>query len=449
MTFDNGENDIDENWFEEFLEQYEYEQPKRGQILEGEILRINEDALIIGIGQKRDAIVPSKDLNRLDREVLESLSVGDRVTVSVIYIPGGDKDLLVSLSQGIQYKSWQRAEELLASGTISELEVVGQNKGGLLVKFEALRGFVPTSQIPELRQIPDRQRVQQIKEEMIGSRLLLKTIEVDRARRRLVFSVLAAQEAQRKLRLMELEKGQIFLNARVASVVNFGVFVDLGGIDGLVHLSELDWHRVEHPSDYFKPGDEIDVQILDVDVEKERVSLSRKALLPSPWDAFNQQHHAGEIVSGKVTRVLDFGAFVELADGIVGLVHASEIGYSASGKPEDVVKQGDSVLVRILEIDPERERVSLSMRRVPREEQIAWMTEGLAGGLDASEQESEGSASESGVSEGDREEPAGETDISEGDSQDSTGEVVASEGDSEDSASALEIIAQESGDSGE
>ncbi len=395
MTQDNSESDIDQNWYEEYIDQYEYEQPKRGQILEGEILRINDDAIVVGIGQKRDAIVPAKDLNRLDREVLEKLSLGDRVLVSVIYIPGGDKDLLVSLSQGIGYKSWKRAEEYLADGRNIELEVVGHNKGGLLVKFESLQGFVPASQVPEIRQIHDRERVQHLKEEMVGTILMLKAIEVDRQRRRLVFSALTAQEAKRKQRLQELEAGQIFHNVKVASVVNFGIFVDLEGVDGLVHLSELDWQVVKHPSESFKIGDEIDIQILDVDVENQRVSLSRKALLPNPWDAFNEDHHSGEIVSGKVTRVLDFGAFVELASGIVGLVHSSEVGYSASGDPQDVVKAGDIILVRILDLDPERERVSLSMRRVPKEKQIAWMSDDFESEADTiPEQEDKEASSE-------------------------------------------------------
>ena len=389
MTQDNRENDSDQNWFEDLLEQYEYEQPKRGQILEGEILRINDDAIVVGIGQKRDAIVPAKDLSRLDREVLENFSVGDQVLVSVIYIPGGDKDLLVSLNQGIEYKSWKKAEEFLANGTTIELEVIGQNKGGLLVKFESVHGFVPTSQIPELRQVRDRKRAQQSKEDMVGSSMILRAIEVDRQRRRLVFSALAAQEAQRKERLMELEKGQIFLNAGIVSVVNFGVFVDLGGVDGLVHISELDWHKVGHPADRFQQGDKIDVQVLEIDLDNERVGLSRKALLPNPWEAFKEQHRVGEIISGKVTRVLDFGAFVELDEGIVGLVHSSEIGYSASGSPQEVVKTGETVLVRILEIDPERERASLSMRRVPKDEQITWMAEDYESEPDTPEQNAE------------------------------------------------------------
>lgn len=387
MTLENNDSDFNQDWYDEYLDHYEFEQPKKGQILEGEILRINEDAIVVGIGQKRDAIVPVKDLNRIDREILEKYSVGDRVLVSVIYIPGGDKDLLVSLSQGIEYESWKRAEEYLAEESLIELEVVGHNKGGLLVSFESLQGFVPASQVPEIRQIQDRQRAQRVKEDLVGSLLMLKVIEVDRPRRRLVFSALTALEAKRKQRLQELEIGQIFHKARVANVVKFGVFVDLEGVDGLVHLSELDWERVKHPSELFKVGDEIDVQILDIDVEKERVSLSRKALLPNPWMIFSEAHHPGETLRGKVTRVMDFGAFVELTPGIVGLVHASEVGYSAGGDPQQVVKAGENVLVRILEIDAERERVSLSMRRVPKDIQIAWMSEEFDSGATSTEPE--------------------------------------------------------------
>ncbi len=394
MTQENNESDFKQDWYEEYLDHYEFEQPKRGQILEGEILRINEDAIVVGIGQKRDAIVPVKDLNRIDREVLEKFSVGDQVLVSVIYIPGGDKDLLVSLSQGIEYESWKKAEEFLAEERLIELEVVGHNKGGLLVSFESLQGFVPASQVPEIRQIHDRQRAQRVKEEMVGRLLMLKVIEVERARRRLVFSALTALEAKRKQRLQELEIGQIFHKARVANVVKFGVFVDLEGVDGLVHLSELDWELVKHPSELFGVGDEIDVQILDVDVDKERVSLSRKALLPNPWMIFSEAHHPGETLTGSVIRVMDFGAFVELAPGIVGLVHASEIGYSAGGDPQQVVKAGEKVIVWILDIDAERERVSLSMRRVPKDIQIAWMSEEFEGEATTTETENNVAQSE-------------------------------------------------------
>jgi small subunit ribosomal protein S1 len=199
-------------------------------------------------------------------------------------------------------------------------------------------------------------------------------IEVNRKRRRLIFSARAAQEERREQRLKELEVGQI-IHGPVVNIVKFGVFVDLDGVDGLVHISKLDWQRVNHPSDLFKVGDEIEVKVIDVDVERERVSLDRKSLQPSPWDNFEQNHSPGETLEGRVTNVLDFGAFVELEEGVEGLVHVSEIGYSSTGRPQDVVRPGDRVLVRILDIDTDRERISLSMRQVPLERQIAWSLE--------------------------------------------------------------------------
>jgi small subunit ribosomal protein S1 len=366
-----------QNWYEKWLTDHDYASPRRGQVLEGEILRIDDDGLVVGVGLKRDAIVPSRDLSQLEDSYVESLSVGDRIIVSVIKTATGDRDLLVSLKQGLEHQDWNLAETYLKNGTISKLEVVGHNKGGMLVMFESLRGFVPASQIPELRRARDRQSAQLIKQNMVGSFLEVKTIEVDRQRSRLVFSVHAAQEERRQQRLSELENGQIVLQARVVSVVDFGVFVDLDGIDGLVHISELDWERVRRPSDLFKPGDEIDVQVIKVDIENERVALSRKALLPNPWESLKEKYRPGDVISGRVTRVLDFGAFVELPEGVVGLVHSSEIGYTTTGRPQEVVKEGDSVLVRIIEIDTVKGRVSLSMRRVPRDVQIAWIAEHL------------------------------------------------------------------------
>jgi small subunit ribosomal protein S1 len=383
------DNQRRENWYEQWLTEHDYASPRRGQVLEGEILRIDEDGLVVGVGMKRDAIVPSRDLSQLDESYVNSLSVGDRIIVTVMQTATGDRDLLVSLKQGMEHQDWNLAETYLKNGTISKLEVVGHNKGGMLVTFESLRGFVPASQIPELRRARDRQRAQLIKQNMVGTFLEVKTIEVERQRSRLVFSVHAAQEERRTQRLAELEKGQIVLQARVVSVVDFGVFVDLDGIDGLVHISELDWERVNRPSELFKPGDEIDVQVIKVDIENERVALSRKALLPNPWESLKEKYRPGDVISGLVTRVLDFGAFVELPEGIVGLVHASEVGYTATGKPQEVVKQGDSVLVRIIEIDAVKGRVSLSMRRVPRDVQIAWITEHLddeAGEIEDGEQ---------------------------------------------------------------
>jgi small subunit ribosomal protein S1 len=369
----NENEEITSNWFEQAIDDYDYERPRRGQFLEGNILRIDDDAILVDIGLKRDAIVPIWDLNLLPKDFLASLSPGNEVLVCIMRPPEGDQDLLVSLNKGLEYKSWQQAETYLENGLTFEVEVIGENRGGLLANFDGLRAFIPNSQVAELRR-RDSQSARQLKNEMMGQKLLVKVIEVDRDRQRLILSALAAEDEKRKMRLEELEERQIILG-KVSSTVKFGVFVDLGGIDGLVHISELDWQRVERPSDMFKVGDEIQVQVIGIDVERERVSLSRKALLPSPWQQLEQKFKPGDVIEGEVKNVLDFGAFVEISEGIEGLVHVSEIGYSATGVPQELVKAGERILVRILDIDPERERISLSMRRVPIEEQIAWMTE--------------------------------------------------------------------------
>jgi len=381
--------DEDQDLFEQLLSEYDYRAPRRGQILSGQIIRIAEDAILVDIGLKRDAVVPSREISLLDEEYLQKLQVGDEVVVYVLRPPAGDHDLLVSLSKGLEHESWSRAETYLEAGMILELEVSGFNKGGVLVDFENLRGFVPASQIPELRHAGDRQRLQQVKQNLVGTQMAVKVIEVDRQRNRLVFSALAAEEERRKKRLQELEPGQIVLRAKVASVVDFGIFVDLDGVDGLVHVSQLDWKMVKHPSDHFKPGDEVDVQIIAVDVERERISLSRKALLPNPWESLMEKYRPGDVIQGTVTRVLDFGAFVRVDEGIEGLVHVSEIGYSGAGKPQELVKAGDQILVRILDLNPEKERLSLSMRRVPLNKQIAWMAEELGEVEEPPEEESQ------------------------------------------------------------
>jgi len=216
------------------------------------------------------------------------------------------------------------------------------------------------------------QKTGEIKAELMGKLLPVKAIEVDQKESRLLFSARVAKKDQRQKRLREIEVGTV-IKSRVVNVVDFGIFVDLEGVDGLVHKSEIDWARVNKPSKLFKAGDEIEVKVVGVDLEKERVSLSRKALLPNPWHELVEKFSEGDLVDGKVISVLDFGAFVELKEGLQGLVHVSEVGYENTEDPKSAVRKGDQVLVRIMGIDPRRERVSLSMRRVPVSEQMDWM----------------------------------------------------------------------------
>ncbi len=359
-------------WFQEFVDHYYVDKPKQGDILKGTILDIQESSILLDVGFKHDAIIPGQDLEKVDQELRQGLAVGDEVFVSVIRTPMRDDDLLVSLNKALSQKTWQKAEELAQGDELVELEVVDQNRGGLLVAYENLRGFIPNSHIPSIRRGMNTQKAGEIKTELMGKFLTVKAIEVDQKESRLVFSARVAKKDQRQKRLKEIEVGTV-IKSRIVNVVDFGVFVDLEGVDGLVHKSELAWERVNNPSKLFKTGDEIEVKVVGVDLEKERVSLSRKALLPNPWHRLVEKFSEGDLVEGKVVSVLDFGAFIELQEGLQGLVHVSEIGYENTEDPSGVVKKGDQVLVRIMGIDPRRERVSLSMRRVPVSEQMDWM----------------------------------------------------------------------------
>ena len=384
MENENFENQQDHNaqkdedgkeqpgWFQDFVDHYDVDKPKQGEILKGTILDIQEGSILLDVGFKRDAIIPGQDLEKVGQEIRESLSVGDNVYVSVIRTPLGDDDLLVSLSRGLSHETWVKAEELAQRNELIELKVIDQNRGGLLVEYETLRGFIPNSHIPSIRRGTSTQKAGEIKADLIGKTLPVKPIEVNQKDRRLVFSARVAQKDQRLKRLNEIEVGKVF-KSRVVNVVDFGIFVDLEGVDGLVHKSELDWERVYNPTKLFKVGDEIEVKVVGVDIEKERVSLSRKALLPNPWQQLADEYSIGDLVEGKVVSVLEFGAFVELQEGLQGLVHVSEIGYSNTEDKAGIVQKGDQVLVRIMGIDPNRERVSLSMRRVPVSEQMEWM----------------------------------------------------------------------------
>jgi small subunit ribosomal protein S1 len=393
-------------WFQDFVDHYDVDKPQQGEILKGSILDIQDSSILLDVGFKRDAIIPGQDLEKVDHEIREKLSIGDDVYVSVIRTPLGDDDLLVSLSRGITHETWVKAEELAQKNELIELKVIDQNRGGLLVEYENLRGFIPNSHIPSIRRGTSTQKAGEIKADLIGKTLPVKPIEVDQKERRLVFSARVAQKDQRLKRLNEIEIGKIF-KSRIVNVVDFGVFVDLEGVDGLVHKSELDWERIYNPSKLFKVGDEIEVKVVGVDIDKERISLSRKALLPNPWQKLADNYNIGDLVEGIVVSVLDFGAFVELQEGLQGLVHVSEIGYSNTEDKTGVVQKGDKVLVRIMGIDPRRERVSLSMRRVPVSEQMEWMMN-----LEDAEESMIQEGAESDLSDGDPE-TSPETDLTE------------------------------------
>ena len=365
MSFSNsGENDKDYGAeFRELLEgSFQYSPPRRGEIRNAIILEIDEREIIVDVGTKRDGIVPHQDIERLDPEYKDSLQVGAEVPVYVMNPRDQDDNLVVSINMGLQQYDWEKARSLLDSEDVVDVVVTGHNRGGILVRWNRLEGFIPSSHLVSMNFSGERRDAW---DELRDAELVVKVIEVDQDRRRLIFSEREAQKewrAQQKARLLaELKEGD-----RVEGVVtglrDFGAFVNLGGADGLIHVSELAWHRVDHPRDVLRVGQEIEVYVLNLDRESNRIALSRKRLLNDPWDDAAERYHEGQLVEGTVTNVVDFGAFVALDDGLEGLLHLSEMGDGSLTEPHSYVKKGDRLSLRISHLEPEKRRVGFTQR---------------------------------------------------------------------------------------
>jgi len=360
-----------------------YTPPRRGEIRNATILQIDEREIIVDMGTKRDGIVPFQDLGRLDPEVRDSLKVGAEVPVYVMNPRDQDDNLIVSINMGLQQYDWDRARNLLTSEEPVTVFVTGSNRGGILVRWNRLEGFIPSSHLVSINLGNDRRDNY---DDMRDRSLLVKVIEVDQDRRRLIFSEREAQKekrAQEKARLLaELREGD-----RVKGVVtglrDFGAFVNLGGADGLIHVSELAWHRVDHPRDVLRVGDEIEVYVLNLDRDSNRIALSRKRLLPDPWENAAARYHEGQLVEGTVTNVVDFGAFVALDDGLEGLLHLSEMGDGSLKEPHSYVKKSDRLSLRISHLEPEKRRVGFTQR---------WGTDSAEGAPGEGQPQAEGTA---------------------------------------------------------
>lgn len=374
--------------FESLLTQYEHQLPQSGQVLQATVIRTDKEGILVDVGIKRDVLIPARDYARVNQTYISSLQSGDQIPVFVLGQSEENGELQLSLSKGMENLVWEKAEQQKAEGVNLELDVLGHNRGGLIVRYETLRGFLPFSLVPELQGVRSPKRADEIKNSLVGKQVSVKITEVDRTRNRLILSAEAAQKEKITERLNELKKGQV-LTGKVVKILDFGVFVDLGSVDGLVHLSQLSWKKAR-PAEVVQVGDEIEVKILDVDIERKRISLSRKALLPGPWQTIGDELHAGDYIEGIVTRLVDFGAFVKLPMGVEGLIHTSQIGYSSSTNPQGAIKPGDKVLLKVLDVNPERKRVALSMRQVPLERQIAWAMDNLdVGESDETDRETE------------------------------------------------------------
>ena len=341
---------------------YDFSPPKRGEIRTAIISHIESREIIVDLNAKHDGIVPTQDLERLDEEFRRSLKVGDEVPVYILSQRSQDENLIVSINMGLQRYDWEKARELLQSEEAVSVVIIGHNRGGVLVKWNRLEGFIPGSHLVSVSYGADRTDAwREMKDKSIG----VKVIEVDQDRRRLIFSEREAQRewrAQQKRRLLaELQEGDV-VKGTVTGLRDFGAFVNLGGADGLIHVSELAWHRVDHPRDLLSIGQEIDVYILELNYESNRIALSRKRLLNDPWELAGTKYHEGQLVEGVVTNVVEFGAFAALDDGLEGLLHLSEMGDGSLKEPFSYVKKGDRLNMRISHLEPDKRRVGFTQR---------------------------------------------------------------------------------------
>ena len=359
---------------ENFLD---FDTPQVGDIRHGTIVSISPQGAIVALDNlKRDGIVQLSDLNKLEENERAALQVDQLISVRVVNTDDPD-NLYVSIYEAWIIEDWKRAEELKESGEFINVEVSGYNKGGLTAPFGRLRGFIPLSQVSGFnRNLDDRERQRRMAK-MRGQEIPVKIIEVDQERRRLVFSEReGAKEREDNLKqgfLTDLKPGDV-LKGRVRSIRDFGVFVDLGIADGLVHVSELAWHRIKHPKEVVRVGEEIEVQVLKVDPESQRVSLSRRPLLVNPWTVIHERYREGQLVEGVVMRIADYGAFVELEPGVEGLLHITQLSKAPVKTIEEIVQVGERHLLRVLTVDSDRQRIRLSLKAVSANEQIEWMT---------------------------------------------------------------------------
>lgn len=343
--------------------------PQHGETLEGTIVGISANEIVVDIGCKSEGIVPARDLERMDPELVKELRVGDTVYVYVVRPQDASGNSILSLSRAMLESDWQRAAEMFEAEEVFEGTISNCNRGGLIVRVGRVRGFVPASQIASIR-LPrsesEEERIEHLNA-LMDKKLRLKIIELDRGRNRLILSERAAmrewRQEQKDRLLDDLREGEV-RKGTVSSLCDFGAFVDLGGADGLVHLSELSWSRVNHPREMLKVGQQVDVYVLGVDRERKRIALSLKRLKPEPWATVEERYEIGQLVKATITKITDFGAFARLDEEIEGLVHISELSEERIGHPSEVVKEGQELDLRIIRIDAARQRMGLSLRRV-------------------------------------------------------------------------------------
>jgi small subunit ribosomal protein S1 len=345
----------------------------RDQLVSGRIISIAEREILVELGAKSEGIVYGKDIEALPKDIRAALKVGDEVYAYVVQPEDQNGNVVLSMAKAITERDWRNAEELFQRQEAIETMIAGFNKGGVIIKVGRLRGFVPASQLSLTHQrmlgdetLPPEQRFQKL----VGQKALIKVVEIDRDRNRLILSErAAAKEARTQLKdklLASIEPGQV-LEGVVSSVKDFGAFVDLGGADGMIHLSEMSHTRVKHPNELLKEGDKVKVKVLNVEKDAGRIGLSLKALAADPWSKIEKKYKTGQLVEAVVIKVHNkHGVFARLKDdeAIEGLIPLSELSEKQISSPKEVVKEGQELTLRVLRVDAEARRIALSLRRV-------------------------------------------------------------------------------------
>ncbi len=344
--------------------------PKRGEIRDGVIARLTNNEILVDVGAKSEGIITGRELESIDDATRKGFVSGQTIAVYVLDPEDRNGNIVLSYTRAREEKDWQTAESLLNTQEVYAGTIAGYNKGGLIVKVGNVRGFIPASQVSAAR----RRRAEGVEApeqkwgRMVGEQAQVKVIEVDRNRNRLILSDRAAnketREAQKEKLLAEIKPGDV-RKGHVISLADFGAFVDIGGADGLVHLSEISWKRVQHPNEILKVGQEVEVEVLNVDRERKRIGLSMKRREADPWTLLQRKYQIGQLISGTITKLTKFGAFarIEGEDDVEGLIHVSELAEGHIEHPKQAVSEGQTVTLRVLKIDPEKRRIGLSLKR--------------------------------------------------------------------------------------
>ncbi|MCH7624438.1 MAG: S1 RNA-binding domain-containing protein [Chloroflexi bacterium] len=391
---------------------------RRGDIVEGVVMRVDSEGILVNIGHKAEGIVPTREMRTLDQTEFDSLGVGDEVVTYVIRPESAEQSAILSIDRALGETGWRDLEKSLEAGETVEGKIIGFNRGGAIVEVYKVQGFVPMSQLvsvsrdifrdtsTETKVEPTAEKVEtpaetqeaepaaseeseestterpepvaetpepkvDLAEQFIGKELQLKILEVNRSRNRAIFSERQAvqewRDAQKARLVEELTEGET-RRGKVTGISNFGAFVDLGGADGLVHISELSWAPVDKPEDIVKIGQELDVFVLRVDTENKKIALSLRRLQPEPWDTIHERYSVGDLVDARVTKLTNFGAFARVEGNIEGLIHISELTSRVINHPREVVQEGEEVKLKIIRIEPERRRLGLSLKQAAEEE---------------------------------------------------------------------------------